>query len=277
MLIVLGCGCAGANAVTVRLTEEDSSATAILHVGDRLRVELPNHPFAALRWALTTLDASHLEVLSKRDRPLASGFFAPSTEVFVWKAVSPGHADIRLELSRRGGDQVLPPAKQMSISVEIVPGELTPMGANDSDLLDSALQATATYKGTLPCRDCVGIAVELTLYTKSQPTKYPKPGAPHFQKGDKVTPTVFVERRRYLGAPGGDRTIVGTGRINVQYSTYADPSMTVYMLVSPEGTTENFQVAGDRLVLLDAQMLPIPASSGQSIMLEKVPEAASQP
>ncbi len=275
--------------MTVRLTDADPSATVFLHVGDRLRVELPNSPFAGLRWALSTLDASHLEVLSKRDRPLASGFFAPSEEVFVWKAISAGHADIGLELARRGGDDLtVPPAKRMMIAVEIAPDELTPRGAKGGDPLDSAFQATATYRGTLPCGDCLGIAVELTLCvdsfavkskaTKSSALESRVPLSPTAEKTDPPdADMVFVERRRYQGAPGGDRTIAGTGKLIVRHGTYADPSMTVYVLAAADGSVENFKVESDRLVPLDGQMLPVGSPPGKSIGLDKVADPASGP
>jgi inhibitor of cysteine peptidase len=259
-VVMLALFCGSAKAVTVRLTEADSSATVILHVSDRLRIELPTAPAAGYRWSAKKLDASHLETLSRDVRPDSGRLDAAGIQVFVWKAISPGHAEIGLEYSRPNEDRTVPPAKRIAIGVDIVAGELEPPVAGDGELLSDGPEAVVTYRGTLPCDGCLGIEVELTL--------------------DGVMPKAvkrFVERRRYRGASGGDRTIAGTGRLTVQHGTYADPSMTAYVLAAPDGSTENFKVDGDRLVLLDAEMLPVQSPSGRSIMLQKVPEAASGP
>ena len=79
----------------------------------------------------------------------------------------------------------------------------------------------------------------------------------------------FVERRLYEGAPGGDRTVAGTGKLAVVHGTYADPAMTVYALAAPDGGLENFKVEGDWLVPLDGQMLPVPPAPGSAPGLGK--------
>ena len=49
--------------------------------------------------------------------------------------------------------------------------------------------------------------------------------------------------------------------------------MTVYVMTAPGGGIENLKLEGQRLVLLDAQMLPFPEAKGAKQWLEKVTDA----
>ncbi len=227
-------------------------------------MELPSVPFTGLRWKANALDASHLELLSSDFRPVNHALDAAGVQVFVWKAISPGHAHLSIDSSRPVDPKTTAPAKHVAISVEVVAGTLAPApGADPLDPVDQGPTLSAVYQGTLPCGDCTGIAVDLTLF-ESKP----------LPESDKRS-LIFVERRRYQGAPGGDQTIAGTGSLSVVHGTYTDPSMTVYVLNAPDGSTENFKVDGDRLVPLDALMVPIPVPAGRDRALHKV--AASAP
>ena len=265
-LVVALCVARNAAAVTVHLDAKDASSTVLLHVGDRLRVELPSAPATGFRWKAKALDASHLELLSRDVRPDTARLDASGTQVFVWKALSPGQADIGIEYSRASDDKTIPPAKRVAITVEVAAGELAPTPATTKDALEPDLVRAAIYQGVLPCDGCTGIAVDLTLFAAA--------GA----KTDGPSGMVFVERRRYQGAPGGDRTVAGTGRLVIVKGTYADPSMTVYALAAPDGSLENLKVGGDELIPLDSQMLPIPQAGGHMTgpsVLKKVPEAGA--
>ena len=262
-LIVALCAAHRAAAVTVHLDQHDASSTVLLHVGDRLRVELPSAPATGFRWKAKSLDASHLELLSRDARPDSSRLDAPGVQVFVWKALSPGQAHIGIEYSRPSDEKTVAPRKQMSITVEVAAGELAPAPAAALDGTEPGVTRSATYKGVLSCEGCTGIAVDLTLYT-----------VPPAKTGESAR-TAFVERRRYQGVPGGARTIAGTGWLEMVKGTYADPSITVFALAAPDGSLENFKLAGDELTPLDAQMLPIPTAPGASDgpgSLKKVPE-----
>ena len=269
-LIVALCAPRRASAVTVRLNEKDPSATVLLHVGDRLRVDLSSAPANGFRWKAKALDASHLELLSRNVRPGSGRLDASGVQVFVWRALSPGQADIGIEYSRPSDDKTIAPTKRVTILVEVVAGELAAAPSAAQDATASDITKSATYKGTVACDGCTGIAVDLTFFTA--------------QAADRPGGMLFVERRRYQGAPGGDRTVAGTGRLVIVKGTYADPSMTVYALAAPDGSLENLKVSGDELVPLDAQMLPIPQPAGVSTgpgFLKKVPDedesAASAP
>ncbi len=247
--------------MTVHLDAKDATSTVVLHVGDRLRVDLPSAPATGFRWKAKLFDASHLQWLGKGVRPDSGRLDAAGVQVFVWKAILPGAAAITLSYGRPDEEKTVAPAKQASVSVEVVAEALEPPDDRDlsppaDDLGTTPVQKPATYTGALMCGDCIRIDAELTLYGNR--AKDPDHG-------------VFVEKRRYLGAPGGDRTIAGTGRWTVLHGTYADPGMTVYILAAPGGGIENLKLDGNRLVLLDEQMLPIPNQDGTDHSLHLSP------
>lgn len=251
------CASPHARAVTVRLTDADPSSAVTVHVGDRIRLELHAAPATGFRWTAKKLDASHLEEMSKEIRPDSGRLDTAGTQVFVWKAISAGNATIALEYSRPNDDRTIQPEKRVELNVEVAAGELTPAPPGSDELLTPTLQSLASYQGTLPCADCLALAVKLDLYAHD--TKNPATG-------------VFIETRRYKGAPGGEKTIAGTGGFAVVHGTYADPSMTVYVLGALGGGTENFRVEPDRLVPLDPQGLPIAQPPGRDSSLHRVEE-----
>ena len=248
-----------AHAVTVRLADADASAMVNLHVGDRIRLELHTAPATGFRWAAKKLDASHLEQLSKDIRPDSGRLDTAGIQVFVWKAISAGNAEIGLEYSRPSDDRTIPPTRRIGLKVQVAADELAPQPAGADDALDPVVQPVAMFQGKLPCADCLAIAVQLRLLTHD---------AAHNARSFKTG--VFVETRRYQGAPGGDKTIAETGQFAVVHGTYADPSITLYVLGSASGGTENFRVEADRLVPLDPQGLPVPLPPGRDPTLYRV-------
>jgi hypothetical protein len=111
------------------------------------------------------------------------------------------------------------------------------------------MEQVAAYDRTEPCGDCSGLAEHLVLYRA--------PGE-----------TPFVLRRTYKDAPGGTLTSVMTGTWTTQRGT-ADPSATVYVLTA-SSETSLFRLAGDRLVQLDAQQIPVPSPPGMDTAFHKV-------
>ena len=258
MLVALLAGwlCAqSVGAVTVRLGADDTLSTVLLHVGDRLRVELPTAPATGYRWRVSQLDASHLALIGNTIRPQSGRLDAPGVQVLVWKAVASGSAAVNLDYLRPNDEKTAAPAKQIKIAAEIARDPLVAVEDKGDDPLISSLANVGTYTGTLACEGCTGIAVSLTLYAAD---------------AKELTGTVFTETRRFLGAPGGVKTIAGSGRWAVLHGTYADPAMTVYVLTDPGGGLENLKVDGQRLVLLDAQMLPLSEDKAANQWLEKV-------
>ncbi len=246
---------ASAGAVTVRLGPEDTSSTVVLHVGDRLRVELPTTPAKGYRWRVSQMDASHLVLMGNNVRPESGRLDASGIQLFVWRAVAAGSAAVNIDYLRPNDEKSVAPAKQMKIAVEIARDPLIANGEEkESDPLQSSLAHLGMYTGALACEGCTGIGVSLTLYAAD---------------AKELTGTVFTEVRRFQGAPGGEKTVAGSGRWTVLHGTYADPAMTVYVLTAPGGGIENWKVDGTRLVLLDAQMLPFPEAQGAKQWLEK--------
>jgi hypothetical protein len=78
-----------------------------------------------------------------------------------------------------------------------------------------------------------------------------------------------------MGTAEGGRTQIVTGQLKVVHGSYADPSATIYVLDGPPVGT--YQVDADHLTLLDAQMLPAKSPRGAPILLEKLPQSASEP
>lgn len=247
--------CPWAEALTVHLTDADSSSTVTVHVGDRIRLELHAAPATGFRWNVRKLDASHLEQLGKGIRPDSDRLDTAGTQVFVWKAISAGNATIALEYSRPEDDRTIPPEKRVELRVAVAAGELAPETPGGDASMAASLPLLSAYEGKLPCGDCLAISEHLSLYAHD--LKNPSTG-------------VFVDIRRYQGAPGGDKTVAGTGRFAVVHGTYADPSLTVYVLGSPSGGTENYKVEQDRLVPLDPQGLPIAQPPGRDSSLLRI-------
>jgi predicted secreted protein len=258
---LLGVLCAARQsaAVTVHLDEQDAASTVILHTGDRLRVELPAAPATGYRWKAKLIDASHLQLLSKDLRPDNRRLTSAGTQVFAWKAISPGHAEIRLVYDRPEDRSELPGEnhpnrKQNEVSIDVLAGELTPGSVESS--IDSPLVTVGQFRGTLPCATCLGIVVDLTLFASDN----------HATSG-----TVFVERWTYKSTSGASQVHAGTGKWTVLHGTYADPSMTVYVLGSPFMGQENFALKDGSLVQLDDQMLPVKDDHGKEIALQASP------
>ena len=243
------------DAMTVRLGDMDASSMVVIHVGDRIRLELHTAPAAGFVWRAKKLDASHLEELGKGVRPDSGRLDAAGTQVFVWKAISPGDASVGLEYSRPNDEKTLPPAKRVELKVQVVAGELTPAPPGNSESLAPVLQPLGRYEGALACSDCLGIQEQLMLFA---------------QNAKEVTAGVFVDVRRYLGAADGEKTIAETGKFAVVHGTYADPSMTLYVLGAPAGGIENYRLEPDRLVPLDPQGLPVPHMAGHEAALYRV-------
>ena len=243
-------------AVTVKLTEADAVSTVRLHVGDRLRIDLPTSPSTGFRWGARTVDASHLQALGRDVRPDSHHLDAAGSQVFVWRAVSPGASQVGLEYRRQSDDRTVAPAKTVAIAVETVAGELEP---GSGDPVGSLLRSVASYHGTLPCGDCLHVVVDLVVRA---------------QDGTDWKEAAFVERRRYQGGQGGDRTVAATGKLIVRRGSYADASMTVYVLDTLGGGAENWKLDGDQLLPLDSQMLPLGRPPGQDIALHRVAPGA---
>ncbi len=256
-----------AHAVTVNLTTTDPLSVVVLHVGDRLRVELPAAPATGFRWELKTVDASHLESLSKDLRPDSGHLDTAATQVFVWKAIAPGSAELAISYRRPSDERSMPPAKNIAITVDVLDGVLGPPPTSNADLLASELKPVATYRGNLPCSDCLQAVVEITLYASA--------GAPGASNQSTTAPTAFLQSTRYMGTAEGSRTQIVTGQLKVVHGSYADPSATIYVLDGPAVGT--FQVDADHLTSLDAQMLPAKSPQGAPILLEKLPQSASEP
>jgi predicted secreted protein len=119
--------------------------------------------------------------------------------------------------------------------------------------------AVLRYAGTLPCADCAGIRMELTLNrdASGQPTTYQ-----------------LVET--YLGsmAAEGLKPFTQAGQWSIQRGTAERPDVMIYLLDGggDEQKTRSFEVVGEQeLVMLDREQKR--AQSSHSYSLTRVPDA----
>lgn len=127
-------------------------------------------------------------------------------------------------------------------------------------LAQPAAQALAErYAGTMPCADCAGIRVELTLNRDAA-------------SGE---PTTYELQETYLGSmsPEGQKPFTQTGRWSIQTGTTSNPDATVYVL-DGGGDTErrrNFErVSDQQLLMLDREQQR--SQSVHAYALQRVPD-----
>ncbi len=139
--------------------------------------------------------------------------------------------------------------------------EAPPAAGTFQRVAGTAAQAPATmrYAGTLPCADCAGIRMELTLDSD------PATGAP----------TTYELKETYLGSmsPEADKPFAETGRWSIHEGTSTNPDATVYRL-DGGGSAErvrSFERVGEQeLVMLDSENTR--AQSGLSYSLMRLPD-----
>lgn len=119
--------------------------------------------------------------------------------------------------------------------------------------------APVRYAGTLPCADCAGIRVELTLNRDAA-------------SGE---PTTYELKETYLGSmsPEGQKPFTQTGRWSIQHGTKSDPDATVYVLDGggDADRTRSFEhVSEQELLMLDRDQQR--SQSVHSYALQRVPD-----
>jgi len=238
-----------ARAVTVRVGAGDGSRIeASLHPGDVLRVELPTEPATGRAWGVRGPVPPQLVRLGATQRVLGGMMSNQGSSSFSWRAVAPGEGTLTLAYGtageRAGNGQ---PQKTVLVQVNIAGQPLGPEEANPPAM--SQLEAVAEYQRTSPCGDCSALTERLTLY-----------------RGPGEAP--FVLRRTYHDAPQGTLTSVVTGNWTAARGT-ADPTATIDTLESAEGSSQ-YKLAGDRLIPLDAQQVPIPTPAGMDLDFHRV-------
>lgn len=231
--------CARTDAITIRVTEQDGARVQVaLSPDDVLRVDLPSHPAAGEEWILAGKRQPQLEQLGSAQRVFGGRLSNQGTSSFAWRAIAPGQAtlDLRYGTPVHRTDS---PERTVNIVVNVAPEALS-TAAKSPDAL-AQMTHVGTYTRQQPCADCVATRETLELYRGS-------------------TEDLFLLHRRYVGAPGGDLTLILSGLWHAVPGT-ADPTATVDILESPLFGSQ-FRVDGDQLIEVDAQQIPIPAPSG---------------
>jgi predicted secreted protein len=225
------------HAVTVRLTQSDGSRVQVaLHPGDVLRVDLAAEPAAGRQWGVRGHAPSQLLELGKAQRVFGGRMSDQGTSSFAWRAIGDGEGEITLVYGT-SSSRAATPEKTYTVQLVVAGDALGPEEAHPKPV--SQMEQVAAYERNEPCGDCSGLTEHLVLYRA--------PGE-----------TPFVLRRTYKDAPGGTLTSVMTGSWSTSKGT-ADPSATIYTLVA-SSEASIFRVDGDRLIPLDAQQIPVPAS-----------------
>ncbi len=237
LLLTLLCAlCAPADAITIRITDQDGARVQVaLCPGDILRLDLPSHPAAGEEWALAGRKPPLLEPLGSAQRVFGGRLSNEGSSSFAWRATAPGEATLQLHYGTplHRSDS---PERTVSIAVNIAPQPLSAQAAAPDAL--ASMTHLAAYTREQPCADCVATRETLDLYRGT-------------------AQNLFVLHRRYIGAPGGDLTVILSGVWRTEPGT-ADPTATLYVLES-SAFAGQFRAEAGRLVEVDAQQIPIPA------------------
>ena len=117
-----------------------------------------------------------------------------------------------------------------------------------------------TYSGLLPCADCTGIRVQLTLLGKRNATAYRL-------------------HEIYVGTPDGDKTVDSEGKAAVVSGYEANPTATVYAL-NPEETEHTryfLRVDDGHLRMLSGSKQEISSRLNYTLTRDAPPQPPSPP
>lgn len=110
----------------------------------------------------------------------------------------------------------------------------------------------ARYAGRLPCADCAGIRIELTLNAETV----------------HGPPTRYHMRETYIATRDGDRTFTSEGRWRIRRGSADDPNATVYQIDfdRPEKTRSFLVVDANELTALDRDLRELPSTLPRTLM-----------
>lgn len=229
----------GVQAVTVRITEADGGRVQVdLHRGDVLRVDLAAAPVMGRTWSVRGHVPPQLTELGVTQRVFGGRMSNQGRSSFSWRAIAEGEGELTVAYGTATA-RATQPEKMLKIEISVAGTPLGPEEAHPPAV--SQLRQTAVYERSLSCGDCSGLVEQLSLY-----------------RGPGENPLVL--RSTYKDAPGGTFTTISTGSWNIGKGT-ADPAATLYTLTTSSGTSF-FRMAGDRLLPLDAQQIPLPSPPG---------------
>jgi predicted secreted protein len=249
--LALGFLCAtlalSARAVTVRVTEADGSRLQVaLHPGDVLRVDLAAEPVTGRTWSVHGHAPAQLMELGATQRVFGGRMSNQGRSSFSWRAINEGEGELTVVYGT-AVSRATNPEKTLKLQITVSGEPLGPEEAHPPAV--SQLEQAGVYEQTGPCGDCSQLVEQLTLFRGSQESP-------------------FVLRRTYKDAPGGTLTSIATGSWSSAKGT-ADPAATIYTFTT---SSEAFfvRVAGDRLIPLDAQQIPIPSPPGMDTAFRRM-------
>lgn len=219
---------------TVTLGGDDNYSQQSLTVGDKLLIKLGVDRSSGYSWQVAPLEAGVLQ--EDAVKPKAR----PGYQAFEFTAAGPGVVTLTLNNMKKADPK---PLQIYSVMV----GVSSPKGQA------KASYVTGHFIGPLPCADCNGIEVDLTLYAHGP---------------NQFVDTIYKRMTRYLGK---DKTVEDSGTWVLLPGTAADPTATVYAL-TPDGASQEqyyWLKSADELVPLDADKKPLTGPIDTTMQLVK--------
>lgn len=257
MIVALPVVLLPAHGITVKLEPaEGPDVRVALHKGDRLQLELPEQPSTGFSWHTQKNDHPVLEEVGSSHRVLDGRIGSMGVRSFTWQAAQAGSSDLVLTYDR-SFEPGVPPARTYTIHATVLREPIIPVSASPAQTSVAEYPALiASYQGQLPCADCRAIRQQLLLYAEGP---------------SQLTDTVYVLKQTYMNAPGGNPTMIETGKWQVLRGTKADVNALVYRLIPGGGGVSDYALKPNRLVELDAQGIPIQGPGNKELSLQKIP------
>lgn len=220
---------------TIKLGGDDNYSTQNLTIGDKIIIRLGFDRASGYAWQPAEVDPAILTQDAVKPRGTAS------TQVFEFTAAGPGVMTLTLNNVKKAD-----PSKPLQI-YSVMVAVSSPAG------LAHSTYVVGHFVGALPCADCEGVQVDLTLYAH---------GANQF------VDTIYKRKLTYLGK---NKSVEDSGTWVLIPGTATDPQANVYALTPDGSTQQEFYWLKDQetLVPLDQEKKPTVAPMDISLHLQK--------
>ncbi len=234
---MVGLVCAGSALAqkTVKLDGDDNYSTQTLTVGDKMIVKLGVDRSSGYSWHVAPIEGGVLQEDAVKPRQ------TPGNQVFEFTAAAPGVITLTLNNVRKADPSKPLQIFQVMVGVSSLPGQAKPE------------YVVGRFVGPLPCADCNGIEVDLTLYAHAP---------------NQFVDTIYKRTTKYLGK---EKTVADTGTWALLPGTAADPSATVYAITPDGGGPVQYYwlKTVEELVPLDADKKPMSGPIDETMLLQK--------
>jgi predicted secreted protein len=220
---------------TIKLDGEDNYSSQSMTVGDKLIIKLRVDRSSGYSWQPAALEGGVLQEDAVKPRA------TPGTQVFEFTAAGPGVTTLTLNNVKKADPSHPSQTFAVMVGVSSLPGQAKPS------------YVVGRFVGPMPCADCNGIEVDLTLYAHAP---------------NQFVDTIYKRTTRYLGK---DKSVDDTGTWVLLPGTAADPSATVYAITPDGGGAQQFYwlKSVEELVPLDADKKPLTGPMDMTMQLQK--------